>query len=579
MRYSIVLSTMMMIFQCNVFAENKVLLNAMKDELARSIGQLKLEGEAGPYYISYIAEDVLEATIQAESGAITSSSENRSRWLNVDLRVGDYSLDNSNFVSGAGIARIIGNTANIRLPLPLDDDYFGFRRNMWLATDTAYKTAVDTLSRKKSFIQNSSKTEDLPDFSKGGSTSRIAVENKLAINKELWNQRVDQIAKLLTGRKEIQESRVTLIVRIMNLYYANSEGAIAIEPQSGAEMIISATTQAEDGMPIGHYLSYTAALPEGFPEKTKIESDIKNLISELSAFRNAPLAEPYSGPVLFVGQAAGEFFNQGVLRFFNANRLPKSDNPLISRNQENPFLDKVNAKVAPGFISIKAIPTMKNYGGQALLGACETDDEGVPCQDVSLVENGILKNLLTTRTPVKGFLQSNGHARRGAPAPSVILITSTNKKTYEELKQDLINAAKEEGLPYGYIVRGLTSTIEMLTSSSDLLQTLISRQGTSESTQFKLINPYAVFRVYPDGKEEPVRGIEFASININTLRNIQATSNDEIVHNFNVGLTSHPSTIIAPSFLIGGIDLKKFLGIGTYPKPPIVNPPNFEGEK
>jgi TldD protein len=192
-----------------------------------------------------------------------------------------------------------------------------------------------------------------------------------------------------------------------------------------------------------------------------------------------------------------------------------------------------------------------------------------------LIENGILKNLLATRTPVKGVTQSNGHARGGGAAPSVIQISSTKKESMAQLKQELINAAKEEGLPFGYIVYGVTSGTAT-GGASAILAALLSRQEQAEPTQFRLANPYSISRLYPDGKEEPVRGAEFGSMHINALRNVLATSDDETVYNYAIGSSSHPATIITPSLLVTGIDLKKSLGPGTYPKLPIVGAPDLK---
>jgi hypothetical protein len=218
----------------------------------------------------------------------------------------------------------------------------------------------------------------------------------------------------------------------------------------------------------------------------------------------------------------------------------------------------------------------------------------MPARDVTLIENGILKNLLTSRTPVKGVEpQSNGHGRGGAAVPSVVKVISTNKKTHEQLKQQLIDAAKEEGLEFGYIVKGVTPVTETQSSESDPLErALLPQQGPPESSQFRLTKPYSIFRVFPDGREEMVRGIEFGIINISALKNVLATSDDEIVYEYplsNSSLLSGTSgilsrlgtaaglgqsgyaTIITPALLIGGIDLRK--SVGNYPKIPIVTYP------
>jgi hypothetical protein len=597
MKHAIVLLAVLLSIASNAMAQKTVILDAMKDELTRSMQQLKLEGEAGPYYVSYLITDTYSLRITADSGAINANSENRNRTLKVDLRVGSYAQDNSNFLSLSNVAGLLNTLTSSNIRLPLDDDYDVLRRQIWQATDRAYKNALETLTKKKASLQNTVQTEALPDFVKGSAISSIAKENSFVVQRAQWDQRVDQIARLFLRQQSIQKSRVELGIQISNSYYVNSEGATGIEPSSSARLTIAATTQAEDGMPLANYRIYTAVRAEDLPEPAKVENDAKNLISELLAVRTAPLADEYSGPVLFMGEAAGELFSQGFSNLLAGTKLPLSDSPqasaMLSRTMENPFLSKLNMKVAANFLSFKAVPTMKSYNQKPLLGAYGIDDEGVPSRDVNLIENGMLKSLLSSRAPVKGVDQSNGHGRGGGVSPSVIQITSANKKSYQQLKQYLINAAKEEGLAFGYIIRGLTPASEALSSDADAVESILQlQQAPPEPTQFRLAKPYSVLRVYPDGREEQVRGIEFGIISINALKNILATSDDETVYAYPVGsinplaglsgiiirlassglpVQGSFATVITPSLLINGIDMKK--STGNYPKLPIVSYP------
>jgi hypothetical protein len=597
MKQAILLFSILLGLSSSAKAEKTVVFDAMKDELARSMQQLKLEGEAGPYYVSYLLTDAYILRISADSGAITANSENRNRTLKVDLRVGSYTQDNSNFLSLSNTAGLLNAITGSNVRLPIDDDYDALRRQIWQATDRAYKSALETLTKKKASLQNTVQTEALPDFVKGTAVTSMANENSFTVQRTQWDQRVDQIAKLFLRQQSIQKSRVDLSIQICNSYYINSEGTMGIEPSSSARLVIAAATQAQDGMPLGNYRIYTAVRPEGLPEKATLDSDVKALISELLAAKTAPLADEYSGPVLFMQEAAGELFSQGFANLLAASRIPLSDSPqanaMLGRTMENPFLGKINMKVAANFLSLKDVPTMKEYNQKPILGYYGMDAEGVRGSDVSLIENGMLKNLLSSRAPVKGAEQSNGHARAGGITPSIIQIVSANKKSYAQLKQDLTNAAKEEGLGFGYIVRGLTPASEALSADADAAESILQlQQGPPEPTQFRLTKPYSVLRVYPDGREEPVRGIEFGTLSINALKNVLATSDDETVYAYPVnsmnpmsglsgmiirlaasGISSQGNytTVITPSLLINGIDMKK--STGNYPKLPIVSYP------
>jgi predicted Zn-dependent protease len=575
-------------------AQNSVILNAMKDELKRSVEELKLDREAGPYYLSYQVKDIYTLRITADSGAITVNSANHNRTLKADLRVGDYALDNSNFMSLSSQSSIAAMLMP-GIPIPIDNDYAVLRRQIWQTTDRAYKTALETLAKKKAALQNTVQTEALPDFTKGDASSSLSPESSISVPAERWTQFVDQLSKLFTGQQKIYRSKVDLKVLVVNSYYANSEGAVGVEPSSATRLSLTAATQADDGMPVGNYLVFTAARPEGLPDRAQLESQVKGMIADLLATRAAPLAQDYSGPVLFEAQAAAELFGQGFGKFLLANRTPVSDSAQFSAmfgRMENPFLGKLNTKVAPAFLSVKAVPALKDFNRKPLLGSYVMDEEGVKCRDVNLIENGILKNLLTTRAPVKGLTESNGHSRGGSAAPGAIQVISSKKITAQDLKQELIKAVKEENLPYGYIVRGLTPVPESMESEELSIESLLmSQQGPPEPTQFRLTKPCSVFRVYPDGKEELIRGAEFSSLSINTFKNIVAASDQEIAYDYplNAGASSaaggllgllgvsgmagpdYYATVITPSLLIRGIDLKK--ASSTFQKPPIVSSP------
>ena len=142
-------------------AEDSVLMRAMRDELARSMAELRLEGAEKPYFLAYRVQERTYAGATASLGGLLSASEGVSRQLFVELRVGDYGFDNTNFRSMASGGAMRPNIA----ALSVDDDYDTLRRQIWLATDTAYKRALDQLAGKRAALQNQTQVKDVPDFS------------------------------------------------------------------------------------------------------------------------------------------------------------------------------------------------------------------------------------------------------------------------------------------------------------------------------------------------------------------------------------------------------------------------------
>jgi hypothetical protein len=150
-------------------------------------------------------EDTYSLRISADSGAITTNTDGRVRTLKIDLRVGDYNLDNSNFIS----ANLPGLSAMLMTQgrLATDDDYEVLRRQIWRATDAAYKSALETLAKKKAFLQNTVQTEPLPDFTKGEAISSLVPEVALTVSRSQLEQTIDQLSKLFVGQPTIQRSK------------------------------------------------------------------------------------------------------------------------------------------------------------------------------------------------------------------------------------------------------------------------------------------------------------------------------------------------------------------------------------
>lgn len=570
------------------FAQSSVILDALKDELARSMDKLKIENEAGPYYLSFLLKDNYSLSINGNSGAIVSDIGTRSRVLRIDLRVGDYGLDNSNFLSSSGILGLLGGVGGRPV---LDDDYNVLRRQIWIETDRAYKSALDNLTKKKAALQNTIRTETIPDFAKAEPLTNIMAPVAFEAKRSQWETVVSELVKVFLHQEKILRSKVDFRAQLSNAYYVNSEGSVSVQPAMTWKLVLSASAQGDDGMPLKNVLVYTGANPVDVPDIHKIEAEAKIMIADLMALRSAPVLEDYNGPVLFEKGAAAEIMAQGLANYLVTRKMPLSDTPQFSAmigQIENPLQSRVDARVLPVFISIKATPSLKTFDERKLLGSYAVDEEGVKAQDVNLIENGILKSLLTSRSPVKGFLQSNGHGRGGSAFPSVIQVISNKKSSAAELKSKLLETLKDENLSYGYIVRSITPLSEAVDPEEAALDFSAMSRGTPDPSQFVLTKPMLVSRVYLDGKEELVRGAEFGSISVTAFKNILGTSDDAVIADYPLMGSIRSSaasllgggvmlggdayeTIITPSILIPGIDLKK--PSGRYQKPSIVGYP------
>jgi len=518
-------------------------MTAMSDELNRSMSELQLKDLDKPYFMQYVILDEEEYSGQATFGALTSWNAVRQRSLQVQVRVGNYQLDNSEFVVGRGNSSFMQPTQT-----SLDNDYRALRHSLWLATDSAYKQSLELLARKRAFLQNKIQDDQVPDFSKEEPILAIKTRQQVKVDAADLQERLRTWSRLFQSFPEIQKSGVEMTVRLTHRYIVNSEGTRVLQPALLIMVEAEASTQAPDGMQISQVIPFYARSFDALPSSKKIENSIRQLAEDLKAIQSAPvLKEDYSGPVLLAGPASPDFFVRILAPNLTGQRGPMSDRFQQSARGGD-LLDRMNRPVLPAYFSVQDDPALQRYGTDPLIGNYDIDDQGVPARRVSLVEGGILTDLLMARRPIAGHLQSNGHGRSGYPGRetaqiSNLLITASQGKSYEELKQELVLRCREERLSYGIVIKALGPV------SSGLLPVLIYKVNVE------------------DGREEMVRGLNPAAFTVRSLRHIQAAGDEMAVVNRIVGIpgAETPVSVAAPSVLLEEMELKRASGAQQRP--------------
>ncbi|UCH92414.1 MAG: hypothetical protein JSV88_19245 [Candidatus Aminicenantes bacterium] len=573
--------------------KDDVILKAMTDELDRSMKSLKIENMEKPYYLEYSIWDYWELSIEGSFGTLTESQQDQRRLLKVGLRVGSYQLDNTGFVDRTSMfSSVMGQSQGV----VLEDDYNALRRDIWLATDSAFKEALQQLASKKAYIKNQVQTEEIPDFSKEESVQKLIPRITLEVDQAKWETVVKDLSAIFRQFPALHESHVEMRVILLHKYFVNSEGTIFRQPQTLASLVAHASTQAADGMKLKHYIPFYATSLDQMPGKKKLAAGIHKMAEELSAMASAPVLEDYIGPVLFTQQAAAELFYQVLAPHLSGERPPLSNVPQMSQMSSSTKLaTRLDRKVLPRNISITDDPTRTDFKNVPLIGSYAIDDQGVVSGPVNLVEKGILKTLLMSRRPRKEILQSNGHGRAslmGNPGTQIgnLLITTENGKTFQQLKQELLQMCKDQGLDFGLMVKTFDDPSITGMDESDSFSLFMSRSSQTES---QITAPVMMVRVYvKDGREELVRGISISELSVSDLKDIDAVGNDCYVLQRMVspggGMMSNifllyssrgrsgmgiPASIAAPSVLFEELEFKK--SEKKQKKPPLLTHPFF----
>ena len=530
-------------------AQETPVFAAMRDEMARSMGDLKMKGEPAPYYIEYEIDDISSMRAIARLGGVVDDTTDHSRTLRVQVRVGDYAFDSSRFLTQDRGAGAVATAA-----IPLDDNYAAIRREIWLATDTAYKRAVSVFAKKKAAFQNRATTDQIPDFSREMPVQTVLPVSPPAPTDRRSIDRAKQLSAVFVGYPDLDSSEVWLSEAHGSSFYLNSEGFKVVTPVSTAFLRISADARADDGMTVPDVYAAVESRLEDLPQMPELLKRAAEVADHVKVRRGAPVGEEFTGPLLIEGQASAELLRQTLAPLMLARRAPDSENPRFApgQGQATPFLTRIGLRVLSDSFSVSDTPSLKEFAGHPVAGAYVVDDEAVPARDVTLVEKGRLVTLLTSRTPQKNLLQSNGHGRSGSVQAGVFQVRSTQASPASTLKAKYLDLLKAQDKPFGYIVRRIAGPGD------------VAGGGPGGPVILEAV------KVTLDGKEEPLRGLRFGAVPSTAFRDILEASEERSLHNYRVDAGTAAS-IIAPNLIFEELELQKTREI--IQKPPVVPSP------
>lgn len=552
-------------------------LQAMHDEIERSRKMIIPNLEA-PYFIQYVMDEAENFTVSANLGGLVGRQHARFREPEVRVRVGDYKFDNTNY---AGSGFNFGSRYDLER-FPLDNSYPVVRRYLWLLTDSSYKSAVEAISRKRSAMRNLTQSEAINDFAHAEPVHSVREFRRLAIDEDAWAGRVRELSAIFVQYPDVKYSSVTLESSEGGYYVVNSEGTEVKAPEGVTFLRATAMAQAPDGMSLRDTVAFHSLDAARMPPEAELKRGMTTLAQNVTALVHAPRGEDYNGPVLFEGVAGAQIFAEVLGRNLTLTRRPVMEQgrgAFVASELEG----RAGARVLPDSFEVVDDPTQKEWRGQPLFGSYDVDREGVIAKPLRLVEKGVLKNYLLTRQPVRGFEGSNGRARMpgafGAAYASIsnLFVSSSDTMPVSELKRKMIDLIRARSKPYGIVVRKMdfpsSATIE------EARRLLSGSQGAERPVSL----PILVYKIYPDGHEELVRGVRFRGLNARSLKDILAVGDDSTVFRFMdspapfalVGASAYSSEacVVAPSILMDDLELHPLED--ELPKLPVVPAPEM----
>jgi TldD protein len=522
-----------------------VVLGALKAELGRSMKRLRMPNEDGPYFIRYLVRDYDNYDLSARFGALYEDGYQRVRQGAVEVRVGSYQFDNTADDSTERIFDL-DDFDRYEPPMlaPIDDNVDAMRATLWLLTDARYKQALATLHKKRGArVTKMVEDEKMPSFSREKAARAVDPPVSLSLDRAAWGERLRHISALFKAYPEIFDSQVKLSADHQTRYLVTSEGSELVSERIIYSLNVIATARAPDGLLIKHFKSFYGASEAELPSETELVRVAGDLAAEVKRLRLAPMLDPFNGPAILLPEAAGVFFHEALGHRLEGER--QNDN-----KEGATFKGQIGKPVLPSFISVLDDPTLAKADNVSLNGHYDFDDEGVAARPVTLVDHGILRNYLKSRTPVKGSLQSNGHGRAEGTLDPIgrmanTIVRSDKMVPYAKLKEMLLEEIRRQKKAFGLIIADISGGQTNTT--------------TYDFQAFKGM-PRVVYRVDGEtGEETLVRGVEFVGTPIGSLNRIVAASDQTAVFNGFCGAESGyiPVSTVAPALLISEIELQR----------------------
>ena len=520
-----------------------LLIRAMQSELHRSMDSLRLKGQEGPYFLSYMLWDVQGYRIEASMGAVETANPEPLRLVDVDLRVGSYEHDQSQYVGG-----FVGGP-RLSAPIPQGNDTLLLRQALWAQTDARYKVALEQLAQKQSFLASHHGMDALPDWSKQKVLQQQDIDPIIPPDTGVWVELCRKLSGVLADYGWLSESRVGYQYFYTTFYYVDSEGATYIQSLQENALLAALLCQAQDGAPLWDYLRIAArdSLSKKSVSFETLQDSLKALVQRMDKLRQSPPVGFYRGPVLFAGSAAGEVVQHTLLDPQNRLRAP------LGENTEQPFLLSLQGrKYLPDNFSVRDVPGMRRYNDKELFGSYAFDHQGQTAEDISLVENGRLVDFYRGKLPLQSeSSRENGHWRYGGGFPGVVKFDVSGTVSEQSLLDSLKARAHDEGTPFGLRVSKFTDDEALRLLRHPLAQSIPTGGFAAARGTFSLPAPVTLDAVDDNtGEIIPLRGLSFNALDSKSLRDIAAAG--DVLH---VLEPQASFSVLCPSLLFSLLDL------------------------
>ncbi|MBO6933708.1 MAG: hypothetical protein JJ863_01995 [Deltaproteobacteria bacterium] len=516
------------------------LLGAIQEENARAFEGLHIRGHKRPHFLSHLVRHREEWILEARFGALSKDVHTTTRTALVDVRVGSYRRDQ---IANGGLH---DNSRDLEsyewVQLPFGSSGHGFRHALWRLTEVKYREACDDLLHKKAVELNYlDPSRKLGALERREPVQAFELDELPAIDHEHWVRYVTKLSAAMKRLPMVRDGDVRFRATNQVRVFVSSEGATVVESNPQRAIDVYLWYLAPDGHTLPYSKTFFVTDETELPTEAQLKQFLRRIHRRLETLSKAPVLRSYAGPVLLDPTPAGLLVHEAIGHRLEGSRL-------LSQGEGQTFRDSVNSEILLPGIDIWDDPTLSTFQGRTLTGHYAYDDEGVRSSRANLVEDGVLRGFLTTRSPIAKGHVSNGHARSAHHGRAISRMGVTVMEAHHGLDDDALMAAfldeiRAQGAPYG---------LRILEASSG--------ETSTDAYDFQafLGDVDLAARVFPDGRQELVRGLDLVGTPLNAVRSIIAAGARQEVDNAWCGAESGyvPVTTIAPSLLVDELELQ-----------------------
>ena len=475
----------------------EIIFKAMEDEMKRTKDSLHFANLPLPYFVDYKYINGNITYVSASLGGVHSVRhlKNQSQGF-INLSLGDKMTTSSMAL----------DNIDMNFTFPNEIDYDMIRRGFWILSDRSYKMALNNMGAKVNMRKSNPLPEEdvnIPEMLELPACEYIEESAVAPVDTALMIKYASELSAIFADYPRIFNSDVNFNAETKDIYRITSEGQKLRFALPELKLNINGNIKTCDGSSLYDQFEVYAKHTSELPSLEELKQRTRDFCELLVKKADAPVVkEFYVGPIMIEDESVVEAISHQVVQ---TSCIASRD---LQKGSSTSSM-MLGKRIIDTKLSISQLADTPEYKGQKLLANYKVDVDGVaPKKSLPIIENGILKTLLTGRHPAIGAMESTGNNRFqfSSPAskctPGIIHVSIDKCIPQASMKSTFLKEAKKAGLDHAYIVK----------APKDCWKYLVRVDVNT-------------------GEEEIVRVSEIPNPSRSALMHITAASKDEFVSN------------------------------------------------